>query len=270
MSLNIRLTEAISIHALLAESDSRSGRLLRRIARFQSTLSLRRATRCRPASVRLVGISIHALLAESDISDWTSTLYVPPISIHALLAESDLRSCGAHCDAKHFNPRSPCGERLGHGINQTCPNIFQSTLSLRRATPAPGFSVDRTPISIHALLAESDAGFALVALDPLRFQSTLSLRRATGVPRFPVSLGQISIHALLAESDIPLKQAWVFRPISIHALLAESDLRPGRAPMKAGISIHALLAESDQCHPQDGQSLQDFNPRSPCGERRAV
>ena len=36
------------------------------------------------------------------------------------------------------------------------------------------------------------------------------------------------------------------------------------------ISIHALLAESDNANLRRHRSNDDFYPRSPCGERRAV
>ena len=80
------------------------------------------------------------------------------ISIHALLAESD----------DWFAARS------------TSLMVFQSTLSLRRATLVRKRIDAVCKISIHALLAESDPSF--VALSDLVhiFQSTLSLRRATG------------------------------------------------------------------------------------------
>ena len=149
--------------------------------------------------------------------------------------------------------------------------LFLSTLSLRRATRKSQRSGAGIGISIHALLAESDA--TLLPTDGLffLFLSTLSLRRATihqsrdvshqtehFYPRSPcgerprksqrsgAGIG-ISIHALLAESDkrcqasdMPTKR------ISIHALLAESD-PPLTSRTKAipAISIHALLAESD-------------------------
>ena len=101
------------------------------------------------------------------------------------------------------------------------------------------------------------------------FQSTLSLRRATLVDfgfGHPVD---ISIHALLAESDI----IWIATDhtitISIHALLAESDRHVLRGkPVAILISIHALLAESDSDSYQLITKQYDFNPRSPCGERR--
>ena len=102
--------------------------------------------------------------------------------------------------------------------------VFLSTLSLRRATPALYQLYDTYAISIHALLAESDApnrhpcprsrnfyprspcgerrrlpindGIAL------QFLSTLSLRRATFVGASEgAAVEHISIHALLAESD---------------------------------------------------------------------
>ena len=100
----------ISIHALLAESDSTVDcNLSRRLnfyprspcgerrfpvsahcfdGRFLSTLSLRRATQTRFTRSSRIFISIHALLAESDFADVVSVQY-GRISIHALLAESD-------------------------------------------------------------------------------------------------------------------------------------------------------------------------------------
>ena len=148
----------ISIHALLAESDDPSGKM----------------------HYMGVFISIHALLAESDLFQVIRSQGIA-ISIHALLAESDHRGAVKIADAvkflstlslrratsktgsaanwsSDFYPRSPCGERH------------------------PGKrSILYTPeISIHALLAESDASDACNGCNP----------------------DFISIHALLAESDL--------------------------------------------------------------------
>ena len=149
--------------------------------------------------------------------------------------------------AGDFNPRSPCGERPGEWEADDTGVLFQSTLSLRRATKAWAYLDLIMNISIHALLAESD----------------------------PISRGAdihtpISIHALLAESDVHLVQVRrgnldfnprspcgerpemvdrmaLRRNISIHALLAESDVVTCALIWAArSISIHALLAESDQ------------------------
>ena len=107
-----------------------------------------------------------------------------------------------HC-REDFYPRSPCGERLGIlGRRLRYREQFLSTLSLRRATSqcrtlASGMYdfYPRSPcgerrqgadpcgqkrgISIHALLAESDARIIDPTFGQEVFLSTLSLRRAT-------------------------------------------------------------------------------------------
>ena len=151
-------TERISIHALLAESDSTqtvttsgfslflSTLSLRRatpksrisisvMTTFLSTLSLRRATHFLICQVSEPSISIHALLAESDANLLAGSCVCLGISIHALLAESDYFASLAQ------------SSRL---------RIFLSTLSLRRATTRIDQQVLNFGISIHALLAESD------------------------------------------------------------------------------------------------------------------
>ena len=126
--------KAISIHALLAESDERCKCHCRSRGQFLSTLSSRRATWKALVTKPCFVISIHALLAESDRtrtgwSGWPGYFYPRSprgerpghqdghrghqrISIHALLAESDLANI-----TKTFNEFQ-----------------FLSTLSSRRAT----------------------------------------------------------------------------------------------------------------------------------------
>ena len=101
--------------------------------------------------------------------------------------------------------------------------VFLSTLSLRRATSSLNQGADTGDISIHALLAESDA---INGCNP--------------------DFEGISIHALLAESDDTSSLMQCQVKISIHALLAESDNRDiAHGERQKNISIHALLAESD-------------------------
>ena len=100
-------------------------------------------------------------------------------------------------------------------------------------------------ISIHALLAESDALAQSVVTFLTGFLSTLSLRRATNQPGDRAVLAEISIHALLAESDLKVIYLYKVGTISIHALLAESDHAGMGNYTNKFISIHALLAESD-------------------------
>ncbi len=82
-----------------------------RAVTFQSTPSLRRATRHHSGGADQAGVSIHALLAESD-------LYARPPA----------------CSTLRFNPRPPCGERLKFVTGNRSFMSFQSTPSLRRAT----------------------------------------------------------------------------------------------------------------------------------------
>ena len=160
-------------------------------------------------------------------------------------------------------------------MNKTALNSQKekhSMLSLRRATFV-GLAAHRLRnISIHALLAESDADngdagngcdaisiHALLAESdywlPVRhsrteaFLSTLSLRRATAAEHRLLALNSISIHALLAESDLIHITQYSMCKISIHALLAESDILGNPCAGCPAISIHALLAESDSAAP---------------------
>ena len=192
----------ISIHALLAESDSITCKCRPAYRKFLSTLSLRRATCSMQAIFYQISISIHALLAESDCGDWKAyvrnSLFLSTLSLRRATSQCRTLASGMY----DFYPRSPCGERpvTARIIDPTFG--FLSTLSLRRATPRLSRVVP-TPI----------------------FLSTLSLRRATSslcffwcrfchfYPRSPcgerpafdvlaVSAVLISIHALLAESDM--------------------------------------------------------------------
>ena len=146
---------------------------------FLSTLSLRRATYLVRGQRPSWEISIHALLAESDdISGATNRI------LRAFLSTLSLRRA-----TQHFN-------------NLPIKYIFLSTLSLRRATSADCNCRNAHPISIHALLAESDLRVLEVtrnAITDFYPRSPCGERR-----RFLASWSAvltISIHALLAESD---------------------------------------------------------------------
>ena len=214
----------ISIHALLAESDRGYKVPPARDTTFLSTLSLRRATREVFNAVAVSIISIHALLAESDLFRVAVPEHIIMISIHALLAESDtprlsrvvptpiflstlsLRRATSYSQhvtrpSGYFYPRSPCGERPHDAKGPGCVFHFypRSPCGERLFKGDQGhISGD---ISIHALLAESDACMILMprcfeyfyprspcgerlngrvcAVFPRLFLSTLSLRRAT-------------------------------------------------------------------------------------------
>ena len=218
----------ISIHALLAESDD-IGNL----------------------TIEGFFISIHALLAESDGKSTTLTR-IAWISIHALLAESDHTAPRAGltygggkflstlslrratwkksppmCFTKHFYPRSPCGER-------------QQTQRLK---------VSPLSISIHALLAESDARAEHHASSQQEFLSTLSLRRATSQQ----PLGTTRTTYFYPRSPCGERPVFSIPPALILPFLSTLSLR--RATIEAG--------KIDPYH-------SNFYPRSPCGERQLI
>ena len=126
---------AISIHALLAESDG-GGWGSAPDWRISIHALLAESDGWWSVDVPgwILGISIHALLAESDQTSLVVIGTNCVISIHALLAESDLAKTKIPPKVKNFYPRSPCGERHAS------------------ATSTGAFTI----ISIHALLAESD------------------------------------------------------------------------------------------------------------------
>ena len=170
---------AISIHALLAESDARLAAFAQHGAEdfYPRSPCGERRYSLRPPPAR-GEISIHALLAESDHAR-VGVAAGAVISIHALLAESDVLRQGLGSWSSYFYPRSPCGERLCAEHHANSQQEFLSTLSLRRATMSPTSYGGTGVISIHALLAESDylSNNSRHFLRP--FLSTLSLRRAT-------------------------------------------------------------------------------------------
>ena len=101
-------------------------------------------------------------------------------------------------------------------------------------------------ISIHALLAESDACASSASGADPSFLSTLSLRRATGsVGRSSFKLTYFYPRSPCGERPHANRYYVGLHLISIHALLAESDSLTTYFETSSMISIHALLAESD-------------------------
>ena len=151
------------------------------------------------------------------------------------------------CASSYFNPRSPCGER------HCQRNDLKAVVD----------------ISIHAPLAGSDeAGKKMLGKEA--FQSTLPLRGATRGCRIEHEVAKISIHAPLAgsdQSDIVRDQFGLQFQSTLP--LRGATVAIARHVARRKISIHAPLAGSDRrTAASRRKSLCDFNPRSPCGERR--
>ena len=124
----------------------------------------------------------------------------------------------------NFYPRSPCGERPTR-------RILRAKLS---------------PISIHALLAESDPVINCNSNLAQKFLSTLSLRRATDSLTDDVStsgfLSTLSLRRATRLWTILYSCPGNFYPRSPCGERRNSGTQAD--PVKS-ISIHALLAESD-------------------------
>ena len=201
MKLFSQLSTDISIHALLAESD-----------------------RCCPCAIIAPAISIHALLAESDLLPFAMTItaldfyprspcgerpkrYLPCCTSRIFLSTLSLRratppSRPTTSTPPNFYPRSPCGERrqlLAYGENLT--NFYPRSPCGERQRRYRR-RCRNTGISIHALLAESDAFYNRFKPCARYFypRSPCGERRAPGYGN--TKPADISIHALLAESDV--------------------------------------------------------------------
>ena len=238
---------AISIHALLAESDwtapcspggcgyfyPRSPCGERRYASAfpQSMQYFYPRSPCGERRVRQV------ILAEPFIF----------ISIHALLAESDSRVFMLMPSMRYFYPRSPCGER------RVGPRWYSGVCNFYPRSPCgerliPTLSSHAHPgISIHALLAESDP----------------CSERQQVLPR------RISIHALLAESDTSSGAA--ARPSGHFYPRSPCGERPqGHNPGSNKIDFYPRSPCGERLWAAKGRNGQKyFYPRSPCGERRS-
>ena len=171
-------------------------------------------------------ISIHALLAESDWNSRQATVHTWKFLSTLSLRRATVTPPSYKLKIQHFYPRSPCGERLVQ-IGRCC--IYEH-------------------ISIHALLAESDA-----------------MRRT-----YPVRVNGISIHALLAESDpllLPVPQAW--QPNFYPRSPCGERLSCVINNVIDGIFLSTLsLRRATEVARSNQTIISHFYPRSPCGERR--
>ena len=124
---------SISIHALLAESDRGHSQREHGQKNFYPRSPC--GERLQPATLRRRSVAFLSTLSLRRATKRPfGQLEKDVISIHALLAESDWYKTWRANTIIHFYPRSPCGERHHYGWSW----------------------YDDFTISIHALLAESD------------------------------------------------------------------------------------------------------------------
>ena len=192
------------------------------------------------------------------------------ISIHTPLAGSDAAFRMRLASSTVFQSTLPLRGATKRVWASNNLEIFQSTLPLRGATLDLTLASAGVDISIHTPLAGSDRPYTSSPKYSLLFQSTLPLRGATAeqllrlqTNSFQSTLplrGATRVHVRDAVLDLDV--------ISIHTPLAGSDKKFLTAPYAYIISIHTPLAGSDLPAGARTVSATNFNPHSPCGERR--
>ena len=170
----------------------------------------------------------------------------------------------------HFNPRSPCGERLGSYAKSAACLRFQSTLPVWGATGAAhGASTLDQEISIHAPRVGSDVDSVPTAFSKIRDFN----------PRSPCGERQwravTTLTATVFQSTLPVWGA-TLHPVGSRVGCGFQSTLPvwGATAARDGyrvphlISIHAPRVGSDGAPPCGRRAPCNFNPRSPCGERQ--
>ena len=214
------------------------------------------------------------------------------ISIHAPRTGSDATDGRCTTIARHFNPRSPHGERLLENAKKELAKKFQSTLPARGATlqrqhiaaGIPHFnprsphgerpcSARRCgllrPISIHAPRTGSDGICIVFSFRQYGRISIHAPRTGSDCRRIRCARSVcISIHAPRTGSDGAISTGGKGDAISIHAPRTGSDNAEANQKFRAiSISIHAPRTGSDLSLLRFPANVHDFNPRSPHGER---
>ena len=149
--------------------------------------------------------------------------------------------------AGYFYPRSPCGER------PFCAS----------------FQLSSIPISIHALLAESDAHKRLCAQRRYNFYPRSPCgERQWHLTKHPQHKLNFYPRSPCGERPNPKMKLSLTIMISIHALLAESDLLAVFSPILRMLFLSTLsLRRATSMRTSLFCGCSDFYPRSPCGER---
>ena len=182
-------------------------------------------------------------------------------------ATSPLAACRRH--RRHFNPRSPDGERLAVRSPKVRVFAFQSTL--------PGWGATAGQQVRHALAVQFQStlpgwGATDEWRNPLPTPQNFNPRSPDGERRGrraeALLVAEISIHAPRMGSDDNKVDAVTQVVISIHAPRMGSDVvLPDTFTVVLDISIHAPRMGSDPLPRNPCGSITNFNPRSPDGER---
>ena len=169
------------------------------------------------------------------------------ISTHAPRAGSDPITATLILIGCYFNPRSPCGERLEGFAKGLLPRVFQPTLPVRGATRR----------EFYWLLHQINFNPRSPCGERLSPSIGESSTRTNFNPRSPCGERR--------DNSMKWMDTLRFQPtLPVRGATREAErLREGDA-----ISTHAPRAGSDAARKAAEIKYFDFNPRSPCGERR--
>ena len=191
-------------------------------------------------------VSIHAPRVGSDKQPDLLELS-EIVSIHAPRVGSDRKEVPLCLTTSRFNPRSPCGERRHTKMSTDYSGCFNPRSPCGERRTYRTFCEVAAGVSIHAPRVGSDAG-----------------------EQFGIAAMYVSIHAPRVGSDC------CGATIMYRAVVFQSTLPVWGATVKVRmalqvtpVSIHAPRVGSDEKALPRRRYGKCFNPRSPCGERRA-
>ncbi len=198
---------------------------------------------------KVLSISIHALLTESDWLLGTEFQTLPLISIHALLTESDAPLAHHPRDSQISIHALLTESDVKKKTYRSSVFVFQSTLSLRRAT---GKGLSHPLGGLH--------------FNP---RSPCGERRYTAPNDYCSYF--ISIHALLAESDFTLNaKDPLIADFNPRSPCGERRVRISHKVFCRYFNPRSPCGERRAACPMSLASPTNFNPRSPCGERPPI
>ena len=146
---------------------------------FLSTLSLRRATQEFPCLARqftfLSTLSLRRATRRQTYQQGGGQAFLSTLS----LRRATWLELFLYYQDNNFYPRSPCGERHVPVSKLRVTSNFYPRSPCGERRPQAIYPCVTPPISIHALLAESDIKISFLSRLLKKFLSTLSLRRAT-------------------------------------------------------------------------------------------
>ena len=219
--------------------------ILHQFCKFQSTLPGRERRLSVKCSTTSTHFNPHSPCGER-LQPFRRVQVLRRISIHTPHAGSDPRQLRPKTKDFYFNPHSPCGERPW--VQGICKHFLYFN---------PHSPCGERHLAQH------------IYPDRRQFQSTLPMRGATVHASDRAIDLIISIHTPHAGSDSITVPTTIKGGISIHTPHAGSDQqlpgsRAGHCAFQSTLPMRGATFRlgSAQGHPQD------FNPHSPCGERR--